>query len=1033
MKVCLRPGRPTYLGRRLYLPRLCDLSHRSYFTNTLGGRNCLARGQWTRQFSFGCPRREDSRDLLDHSWLRESVLAEAPPSPLHGSQRRDPNAWIALLEQYLPPSLREGAGDGTKTEDSSGSKKNVHEESRAIATLLYQARHLENLDLLAHLGFELRRWPAVHALVNKLLDSTEALKAVSKVQLPSNIEWGPDSSLDDITSDALNWKPAEVRIKSDEQSSSASKIGLDVVTDRPLGLWQSQMIMREVWQSLAFIILEAADLPSNESKQPISYVYQILARLHHSGSIPDSVYKYLRPQDEEAPFRPPGMFLLSTHIMNVLSDAMWLVHEAEVSAKAAAAGNKSPYRPFKMAIRELGPEVWLEFVLWCCVEEGFVKEGVWILQRMKAREGDLAWNVKSWKPLLQHPELVRDTKIDVEDFWRRPGDPPVSRMSKSPTGVFYGLGKRTISVEVITSLMDGVANLVYRGLGYRGLSPRAVLQYLVFLNSLLARATKEDWQSANRVSNWSVVRMIESGGIDPQADPQALERLLRGQSWTVLPWDDNTSTLEEELNQLRRQQIYDDSSALIGLLEYNLRSYAAHRHTGGALDVFAWLQELVDTSKLQHIHRFLEKARELDDEDLSAPDQQHRSSLSNNLYRSSIPQLSNATLADLLDLVTTSGAFRFGEWLLFSTDVDGPVIPLDAYGDQALAPSIIRFATATRNTPLCNQVVESLSQPVSRNTLKALLNFRITMGDWDRVVTMFEYLRDHKAKSWGDSNVTALAAAVLKLDRSAKRKIPPTPEKEESLSKAKDILLRLLNGEFNTPPDPSAGRMVYQERALYRLHQVFMSIPGPLEEICRKAELKYKPASSRDIIPYIPSVAFHNLLAAVVAVQGSAAGKKLWERWCLERPSPETERLYEGGVQRLYTTDERDYRMGDPVFDPTWLEQAQKKAVIPNLNTVRIIAHAAVKEYAVQKAHPKPPEEIPSPSSDDSTEQPPSSSTVPGESVEDILDFCVEKFRMLRLGDKEIDREVQGHLSRMKKRKMRELEQEQENHKNSSW
>lgn len=965
--------------------------------------------------------------MLESSWIRESVLAETPPSPLRGSQRKDPNAWIALLEQYLPPSLREGgAGDDTKTEeDSSGSEKNAHEQSRAIATLLFQARNLENLDLLAHLGFQLRRWSAVHALVNKLLDSTEALKEVSKVQLPSNIEWGTQSSLDDLTSRNYHWnRRADIRLKSDGQSSSASKMDLDAITDRPFALWLSQIIMREVWQSLGHIILEAADLSPNESRLPMSYVYQILARLHHSDSIPDSVYKYLRPQNLEAPFRPPGMFLLSTHIMNVLSDTVWLAHEAEVSARAAAAGDKSPFRPFKMPIRELGPEIWLEFVLWCCVEDGFVKEGVWILQRMKAREGDLAWSVKSWKPLLEHPETVRDTNIDVEDFWRRPGDPPVSRTSKSATGVFHGLGKRTISVEVITSLMDGVVNPVYRGLGYRGLSPGAVLQYLLFLNSLVAPATKI-LRSVSRVSNWSVVRMIESGGIDPEADPQALERLLRAQSHIVPPWDDHTSTLEEDLDRLTRPQMYDDSSALMGLLEYNLKSYAVNRHTGGALDIFAWLQELVDSSKLQHIYRFLEEARDLNDEDLSAPDEERRTSLIYNIYGSSIPQLSNVTLANLLDLATTSGAFRFGEWLLFSTDVDGPVIPFDAYGDQALAPSIIRFATATRNTLLCNKVVESLSQPVSRNTLKALLNFRITMGDWDRVVAMFEYLRDHRSKSWGDSNATALAAAVLKLDRAAKhKKSPSNRDEEDSLSQAKVILLRLLNGEFN-PPANQAMRTEFYERAVYRLYQVFKSIPGPLEEVCGKAELKYTPTSDRDILPYIPSAAFHNLLAAVVTVQGSAAGQKLWERWCLERETPAgAARLHEGGVPRLYTTDERDYNKGDPVFDPKWLEQAHKKAVIPNLNTVRIIAQQAVKEYRVQESQKSsvPPKaaDITLPSDDDSAEQPSSSpaaaAATPEYSPEDVLDFCVAKFKKLRLYEKEIDREVQGHLSRMKKR-----------------
>ncbi|KAL1989419.1 hypothetical protein VTN96DRAFT_181 [Rasamsonia emersonii] len=1025
MKFCLRPRRPTQLGSRLYV------SHHGFARCRCGlrlteilnwGTCCRANtGSWNRAFSSGSTPRLATYSDLSRSGHVSPQTRESPARqrcPIPAAQRKDLGVWIQHLEPFLPRHLRESASaspDEPEPPQATSSQDTANHEGLAIATLLSQARRLENLDLLAHLGFGLRRWPAVDALTTKLLDATDTSKGPwpMNLGLPSNIEWGP-GPMDLTTNDSLRDRPTAFPVKSStERRPDTAPVTLDTLADEPPAHASTRMIMGEVWQSLGFIILEAADLPADDAAPAMSFVYRTLARLHHSAAISDVVYKYSRPLDDEASFRPPGMYLLSTHIMNVLSDAMWLEHEAEVSAKAAAAGEKSPYRPFKMGIRHLGPEIWLEFVLWCCVEEGHVKEGVWILEQMKARKGDLAWKVASWKPLLNRPDLIRDTDIDTEDFWPHPEAERTHGKSKSATGFFHGLGKRTISVEVVASLLDGAVNLVDRGVGFQGYPFQLVLQYLVFLNNLIAQSTGGDKQASGRHSYWPLVRMIESQGIDPQADPRAFERLLKARPPVLPPWDDSTPITYEELDAFTKLQLYDSSSALTGLLEYNLRAYAANRQTGGAFNVFAWLQELIDKSKIQHMQRFLEEIKHLDDAKL-APDQAPPS-----LNRSSIPQLSNVTFAELLDLATVSRAFSFGEWLLFSTDVDGPFIPLAAYGDQALAPSIMRFAAATRNTELCDKVVESLSRPIVRNTLKALLNFRITMGEWDRVETMLGYLRDHKHKSWGESNVTALAAAVLRLDRSARNSTGSNHEaKRRSLTRAKEILVRVLNGEFNVQPNP-AKKSLYQERALHRLHQVFSSIPGPLEEVCRAAKLQYQPASSRDLLPYIPSVAFHNLLDAVVDLYGSAAGKRLWERWCLDHVSPETGRLTDSGVFRLYTSKDRNLDQGDPHFDVTWFRQMHKKAVIPNLNTVRIIARAAVKEYRQcqsGKATPPPRDSLPTalPAREDG------SNDGDVETAEEVLDFCVERYRRLRLDEKEIDREVQGHLSRMLKRQQQQ-------------
>jgi hypothetical protein len=823
--------------------------------------------------------------------------------------------------------------------------------------------------------------------------------------LPSNIQLGP-GSLDRITGESLRDRSTtDFPVNPSTEPLSAAPVTMDTLANEQYAYDSTPLIMGEVWQSLGFIILEAADLPSDEAAPAMSFVYRTLARLHHSAAIPDVVYKYSYPLDDEATFRPPGLYLLSTHIMNVLSDAVWLVHEAEVSAKAVAAGQKSPFRPFKMGIRHLGPEIWLELVLWCCVEEGHVREGVWILEQMKARNDDSAWRVASWKPLVNRPDLIRGTDIDVEDFWPHPEAEHAYGESKSATGSFRGLGKRTISVEVVASLLDGAVNLIDHGVGFQGYAFRSVLQYLDFLSTFMrSQSPSRGNQIWGRYSYWPWVRMVESQGIDLQVNPRALEWLLKALPPVLAPWDDSTPTAYQELNALTKSQIYDSSSVLAGLLEYNIRAYAVNRQTGAAFNIFAWLQELIDESKMQHIQRFLQEIQDLENSEEFPSDEP----LPISLNTSSIPQLSEVTLARLLDLATASRAFSFGEWLLFSTDADGPPIPLASYGHQALAPSILRFAAATRNTELCDQVLKSLSEPIVRNTVKALLNFRITMEDWDQVETMLKYLRDHKHKSWGESNVTTLAAAVLRLDQSARDSAGSSgdEDKQGSFSTAKEILVRLLSGEFNVRS--SLGkRSVYQDRALYRLHQVFSSIPGPLEEVCRTAKLRHQPTSSRDLLPRMPSAAFHVLLDAVVDLHGSVVGKRLWERWCVDLVSPETKRLTGGGVVRLYTSAERDFGRGDPHYNARWSREMREKAVLPNLDTVRIIARAAVKEYRLLRSREKTQYHDVYVGGKE-TEAP--------AAVLDVLDFCVERYRRLHLDEKEIDREVQGHASRMMKR-----------------
>lgn len=1032
MKRCLCPGHLLCLGGRSF-----HSPYRSAIVRQQRLLSCIRRGppsrtQWSRPFSTSITR------AVDRS-LRECILSKRPSCPLKGKRQKDPDAWLLLLEEYLPKSLR------VKKESKGGSRrpsKSMYTQAHDLSTLLMHAKSHGKFELLTHLGFGSNRWAAVYALLSQLVDATESVleESTSRPSL-SGFDWGAGAgiSLDDLTNSYV--EPGVVKRNLDSQNASSRTKGptFKELTERSPANEFSQHLMVEVWQSLGSILLEAADRPPNESNLAMSCVFRILARLHHSGAVSDNVYKYTRPSSNQATFRPPGMHLLSTHIMRVLSETAWRDHEAEVTAKAAAVGEESPYFPFKMGVRELGPEIWLEFILWCCVEHGYPKAGLWILNQMNTRTGDLAWKFQSWEPLLHDQgAAVHKTNVDLEEFWRRPGndvqDAQTPRNHSSVSSSFHGLAKRTISVEVVASIRDSLFNFVYLGVDYLGYSPTLLLALVSNLNSfIIPPVSDEVAQPTTKEFNWLAVRFHESGVVDSKEDPHAFERFLRASPRVMAPWDDDPSLFEEDLKQLTPSQLYDETSAFTGMMEHNVRNFALHRQAGLAFSSFARLHQTVDSSKSQHIQKFLEQVSQsdagnlpLDDEVLPIPKP----------VESSIPQVSNVTYAHLLDLATTSRAFPFAEWLLFSTDLDGPAIRRSSYGNQDLAPSILRFAAAIRHRSLHRQVVKSLSQPFSLNTLRALINYQISTWDWKTIVPMLEYIRDNRLKSWGHSNVTMLAATIIRMDHVTRHQSGAVAlEAKETLKTAKQILTRILQGEFNDLSERTAGNK-FQRLAIRNLQRVFQSIPGPLSEIAFQTWADFEP---NRVLPYIPSVAFHHLLSAVVDVHGSAAGQRLWERWCLHPKSPSYRRIREGGISRLYANQELDPRQGDPFFDPAWFSWVYRKATVPNLNTVRIIAQRAVQEYTQFTQERGSLSRYRAPGTDDDanidagadvdtevdSDVDPSDPSIPipahlkekGQALEDVLNFCIEQFQTLRLPENEINREVQGHLHRVKKRK----------------
>ncbi|KAJ5155439.1 hypothetical protein N7492_008242 [Penicillium capsulatum] len=895
------------------------------------------------------------------------------------------------------------------------------------------AKYYFDKDVLKHMAFNQRAWPTVHRILDSLVDSFEIL---SPYLIRPKIDLSPQLSASGESLDEMTSKVLRVDTKS-APASTSNPLSLNFWTKQPLAQVLTDRIGGEILYSLGMLVLEAADQPPAEARAAMSCVHRILARLHHLGLVSDRVYQFTVHDPTQLSIRPPALHLLSPTIMSILSDAAWLEHEAKLTSAAKEAGEDPPYLPFRVGCRELGPEIWMELILWCCIEHGLVKHGILLIQEMTKRSGDLAWKFESWTPLFKDIDTVQQTNVSTEQFWRRPDTSvprPFKGNNKPP---FNGLAKRTISLEIVACLRSVLANRAYNGIGFHGMSSSKLLARTRPLNTILEpTSSADDLQPTYRTSNWCVTRFVESGCLVPRNDPVSFERFLRSFRNQVPPWGEDLQTSSKELHNLTRAQLYDETAAFVGLVEHGIQGYTtgSRKSSVRAFFQYAWLQNIIDASKHNHIRAFFEHLSRSGPEEVPFFDSGlHDPSLAPNPSHSIA---SKSTMAGLLDLAVSSRSTQFGNWLLFNTDIDGPSIPPSDYGNPTLASSILRYAIMTRNEELAQKVFDSLQPPVSFNVLKTMANYQIVMHKWDSVAMTLDYLRNFRKSSWGHSNLITLGAEIIRLASSIERKvsngIAVGEDEKEHLQSARDLLFRFYNEEFNLPNSKNPRGADFQRRVLHRLRDVFLSVPGELSRVANELVLK-TPIKSPKKLQYIPPSSFQVLMSAVVDAHGSVAGKNLWSRWVFESPLQAGYIIEERGVERLRVRNERDLSAGDPEFNSKTFHNAQQKATMPSVNFLRPIARAALREFY---AEPNDQNQS-SPSLWDPWKIPLSKSKwtkykllprhmykyqtrhgglPPVSDAEAVLDFCVSMMLRCGLREHQIHLEIPHHLERLRAR-----------------
>ena len=872
-----------------------------------------------RSESKGCPKRQTrkarkyasvaaNRHATQDEFLPFSSSSEFTSSLNSASRRRDPKSWADLLDQYLPHELRLSTNQYATRISSVGNPRPIQSLPRLLS--LARTTKALKLDLLSYVGVSHGRWEAVIWLVKAMLDQCQDSTSSSDWTMAKSISDTPwfthGESLEELTSHPI-WA---------EESTMSPHLGpmLDEATyAKPSEHWRLGEFMRregigQIWQSVGCMILQAADRPNEDENFKIIMfnVFQILGHLHHINALPGTIYNYTPAQDPSVLRRPPTLNLLSSRIMTILSDIRWKIHEREASSKTSSSranqpdsSHEHPNVSLQPRIRELGPEVWLDLVLWSCVEGGWITEGAWIVRQMMRHKGDQRWSAVNWHAL---------HKLSAQsNAWSRvKSEIERSRMNQIGRGIGIagpsgGLTTvetipRTVSSEVIVALIDGLVSTMTRTTGVHGTSPAEVQQYLNACKNLLERK-----HFALDTNSWNAItlRLVESGGFFPEAEPRLLEYIVN-----LIPSyvkEIEASEIDKSPGSSVQGYAADQTSANLGFLHRNLRSFSEQGDVQGALRTFRKLQALVDANRSRAIQDLVLDLGHQNPTKASMDLASDKLDAVPGVY----PNNPTTVLAAFLDLITDVKLYEFGRWLLYSDEVDGPTILSEMYFDDNIQPALLRFATATADANLLNKVTKALEAPLSEKILRALMHCQVALRKWEAVGDLLAYFQQEEGMGWNATDVMIIARTVLRIENDTKIS---SFDKAHSLSKAHILLKGLLQGKYNTTRDQSQLPDLSQIQTMNQLGRMLQTVPGSLSEVAANLNQSSRVGANCGI----SSRAFNLLVEGVVENYGSTAGRRLWHRWCRSIGSD----TFRKPLQHVY---------------------GENKVVVPNLHILRTI------------------------------------------------------------------------------------------------
>ena len=786
-------------------------------------------------------------------------IQDAPSDIFNSTRRRDVSAWARLLDALLPHNVESIGANAPDLVHDSGERPQVEE----MLLILRSARIEADVDLISYKGIQQGRWEEVRWIMNTILEKGRGCHQKQDPYLEHlRYHWPSGGiSLDEIT----NKPVATVEMPEPTQRAPRKANPLSIFHDDASVRVAERSCMGQIWLSLGFLILEA-ERKAKDAKlyeSIMSHVLDLLAQMHHSNALPSTMYNYSGAKDESVVRRPPTLHLLSDRILTVLTDVAWKKHWVSEMAKAKDYGYELPAPRVQPELARVGSEIWLELVLWACIEGGWITEAASIIGKMEKQATEsLRWSTISWDQVCKTraPELdwTAILRLHIER----------TRLNRS-TGIRVAnsgfssidMGARTVSSEVTLAILDGLVNKSIAGPASSETEPSDFYRHVLDCRNLLHRG---DLQLTASEANSLALRTIETSILDLDLDVTIVRRII---SLALLASHDKEP--EALSTSAKDEDGIDYSASLLGLLHSTLFAYAAAGELTGVKQSLEAIQNTIDKNRICYIQEFADEMRERlahGQEDVSslAPTDKNSPPMLH-------PQVPVHVLEGLLSFVADNKLAELGRWLLHNDDIDGGVFASQIYSAPALQAPLLRLASALADNNLMTRVLEHLDSPLSPTMLHALLHCQITLGKWqsvEKILTHFQKSQNEEA-DWDSEDALSIAATVLRLSGMRRR---------EQLMQAQTILLDLMEGRFDKARDPSQRRNLDRIMLSKQLGAVLRSIPGDVFAFLARAQRGRTLPFLKNA--HLSTSGFNLLLDEVVQRFGSAAGRDLWLKWC---------------------------------------------------------------------------------------------------------------------------------------------------------
>lgn len=857
-----------------------------------------------------------SKDVPSSS-LRPKPTSERLPLRIQIPEpdvRGNIQAWLAAIEPFIPVHLRRASSNSLDLSSTVTASD--------LSFYLIKAQDA-SFDILGHMGVVEGRWQAAVWLAKKLTEDGRRSIDPPVLLAPSDDVLWPEtgsSSLKHLTESPLRTERAQplrgLKLTLDDLTSTPDTINVRYTTiKRGLG---------QLWRSLGNMILASTERSSTEEDTIMPHVLEIIAHLHHIGFVPDAVYSY-RPHKKHALQQPPTLHMLSSKILTALSDATWNAHEASVkSAKQHAnasyfLGHEIPGSRYKVQVTAIAPELWLELVLWSCLHGGWILDGAAILEQLASHQGEKAWALISWREIMQAEQ--QRTPVPSRSWSMFPGkvDAPASAEDRART-------RRTISGEIVTAFIDGLVIQMRLGVGARGVDPEKLVNKIKLLKSFLDTNNLSLGSAA-----WGSImaRLLESGGFVPEKRPELLLRVFE-----LAPgFGTEVSTANTPFAVTEVPYFFEPTTFPLSLLHRAMRAFIRNGDIKGAMTTLMLLQQHTDENKQKSVLQFFEMLRNL-------PPSQKNEPFTNQLPPVDFPvfdvKMPVSLLANLLDLATESKLYDLGRWLLFSDDLDGPLIGPEIYSHRNIAASIVRFGTLAGENDLVLDIVKRVGtwntkhqqQRMPAEILIALLCSQIKLHRWVSVRSMQNYVGETMTFRPRPVILSTFAAELLRTSGG------PEEIKRQAQEAFSGLLFTwehlILNNIRNQ---------------LYCILSIMSTVDSEWKEYCSH----FLAFSSRQSIE-LSTNDFNQVLGGVLDGYGSAKGKEIVEGWCYKPPKTFESYRAPGGLPamprfRVGKGDEYEDRPQDiELVQDTGARLILQGRVYPNRQTVWAILRRVQEE-----------------------------------------------------------------------------------------